>query len=101
MATPAEQLPAAEAFAAEALTAASGAAVVPFTPDVDGAVPSATALTVGVDELRDRGAIAALRPQLERLAAAMAAAGQTKGPFLTPEWMAITAAALTDGRAEG
>ena len=54
------------------------------------------ALPVTVEEARERGALSALRPSLEALAAAMAAAGQTKGPFLTPDWAALTAAALAD-----
>lgn len=54
------------------------------------------ALPITVEEARARGALEALRPSLEALAAAMAAAGQTKGPFLTPDWAEITAAALTD-----
>jgi CelD/BcsL family acetyltransferase involved in cellulose biosynthesis len=56
------------------------------------------ALPVTIEELRDRGALSALRPALTQLGAAMAAAGQTKGPFLTPEWMAIFATALADPR---
>ena len=53
---------------------------------------------ITVREARDLGALATLRPSLEALAAAMAAAGQTKGPFLTPDWAVITAAALADPR---
>ncbi len=53
-------------------------------------------LPVTVEEMREIGALSALRPSLEALAADMAAAGQTKGPFLTPDWAAITAAALAD-----
>src|SRR5262245_66515448 len=56
------------------------------------------ALPVTVEELREPGALSALRPSLEALAAAMAAAGQTKGPFLTPGWLVITAAALANPR---
>jgi CelD/BcsL family acetyltransferase involved in cellulose biosynthesis len=56
------------------------------------------ALPVTVKEVQERGALSALRPALEALAAAMAAAGQTKGPFLTPDWAALTAAALADPR---
>jgi len=55
-------------------------------------------LPVTIEEVRERGALSALRPSLEALAAAMTAAGQTKGPFLTPDWAAITAAALADPR---
>jgi CelD/BcsL family acetyltransferase involved in cellulose biosynthesis len=55
-------------------------------------------LAIGIEELRDRGALAALRPSLDRLAAAMAAAGHTKGPFLSADWATLTAAALTDPR---
>jgi CelD/BcsL family acetyltransferase involved in cellulose biosynthesis len=53
-------------------------------------------LPVTIEEVREQGALSALRPSLEALAAAMTAAGQTKGPFLTPDWTAITAAALAD-----
>ena len=56
------------------------------------------ALPVTVEEVREPGALSALRPSLEALAAAMAAAGQTKGPFLTPDWIVITAAALANPR---
>jgi CelD/BcsL family acetyltransferase involved in cellulose biosynthesis len=55
-------------------------------------------LPITVEEIRERGALSALRPSLEALAADMAAAGQTKGPFLTPDWAALTAAALADPR---
>jgi CelD/BcsL family acetyltransferase involved in cellulose biosynthesis len=53
-------------------------------------------LPVTIEEAHEPGALSALRPSLEALAAAMTAAGQTKGPFLTPDWTAITAAALAD-----
>jgi CelD/BcsL family acetyltransferase involved in cellulose biosynthesis len=56
------------------------------------------AIPVTVEEVSEPGALEALRPSLEALAAAMAAAGQTKGPFLTPDWAALTAAALADPR---
>jgi CelD/BcsL family acetyltransferase involved in cellulose biosynthesis len=39
----------------------------------------------------DRGAIAALAPEWERLRAEVAAAGGTRGPFLSPSWFAIWA----------
>jgi CelD/BcsL family acetyltransferase involved in cellulose biosynthesis len=55
-------------------------------------------LPVIVKEMRERSALSTLRPLLEALAADMAAAGQTKGPFLTPDWAALTAAALADPR---
>jgi CelD/BcsL family acetyltransferase involved in cellulose biosynthesis len=56
------------------------------------------ALPVTVEEAQEPGALLALRPSLEALADAMAAAGQTRGPFLTPDWVVITAAALADPR---
>ncbi len=55
-------------------------------------------LPITVVEMRERGALSAMRPSLEALAAGMAAAGQTKGPFLTPDWAALTATALADPR---
>jgi CelD/BcsL family acetyltransferase involved in cellulose biosynthesis len=55
-------------------------------------------LPITIEEMRERGALSALRPSLEALAADMAAAGQTKGPFLTPDWASLTAAALADPR---
>jgi CelD/BcsL family acetyltransferase involved in cellulose biosynthesis len=55
-------------------------------------------LPITVEEMRERGALLALRPSLEALADGMAAAGQTKGPFLMPDWAALTAAALADPR---
>lgn len=61
-------------------------------------IESYGALGVTVEEVRELGALSALRPSLEALATAMAAAGQTKGPFLTPDWAALTAAALADPR---
>jgi CelD/BcsL family acetyltransferase involved in cellulose biosynthesis len=51
---------------------------------------------IRVEALRERGALSSLRADLERLAAAMAAAGWTKGPFLTPDWLSVQAAALTN-----
>jgi CelD/BcsL family acetyltransferase involved in cellulose biosynthesis len=71
-----------------------------------GAAPQASArptlapadAPVAVVVLRDRGAISALRDEWERLAAAVAADGGPKGPFLAPAWLAIYAAALTDPR---
>lgn len=53
-------------------------------------------LSITVEETRECGALSALRPSLEALAAEMAAAGQTKGPFLMPDWAALTAGALAD-----
>jgi CelD/BcsL family acetyltransferase involved in cellulose biosynthesis len=53
-------------------------------------------LPITIEEIRERGALSALRASLEALAAEMAAAGQTKGPFLTPDWAALTADALAD-----
>jgi CelD/BcsL family acetyltransferase involved in cellulose biosynthesis len=73
----------------------------PLEPPPPRLEPLLDPLPVRVEELRDRGALAALRPALERLAAAMAAAGQTRGPFLTPDWAALTAAALADPRDPG
>ena len=55
-------------------------------------------LPVTIEEAHEPGALSALSPSLEAIAAAMTAAGQTKGPFLTPDWTAITAAALADPR---
>src|SRR5262245_27741461 len=55
-------------------------------------------LPITIEEMRERGALLALRPSLEALAADMAAAGQTKGPFLTPDWATLTAEALADPR---
>jgi CelD/BcsL family acetyltransferase involved in cellulose biosynthesis len=88
MATPAEEM------ATPASLPQGGPAPLTLVPDDAHAAPAA--LPIAVDELRDRGALAALRPQLDRLAAAMAAAGQTKGPFLDADWAAVAAAALTD-----
>ena len=51
---------------------------------------------IAVEELHDRGALSSLRADLVRLADAMRAAGWTKGPFLTPEWLSIYAASLCD-----
>jgi CelD/BcsL family acetyltransferase involved in cellulose biosynthesis len=51
---------------------------------------------LSVEELRDRAAIAALTPEWERLRAEVAAAGGTAGPFLSPAWFAIFAAAIAD-----
>ncbi len=51
---------------------------------------------ITVEEMREISVLSALRPSLEALAAAMAAAGQTSGPFLTPDWATVTAAALAD-----
>ena len=62
----------------------------------DEAAPAAVA--VAVEELRERGAIASLRDECTRLAAAMRDAGWTKGPFLAPEWLAIYAASLCRDR---
>lgn len=58
------------------------------TPTTAGDTP------VAVEELRDRAALAALRDEWERVAAAMADAGWTRGPFLAPDWFAIWAASL-------
>jgi CelD/BcsL family acetyltransferase involved in cellulose biosynthesis len=55
-------------------------------------------LPITIEEMRERGALSALRPSLEALATDMAAAGQTKGPFLSPDWAALTAEALADPR---
>jgi CelD/BcsL family acetyltransferase involved in cellulose biosynthesis len=54
---------------------------------------------VAVEELRDRGAICALRDEWRRLAAEQAAAGATRGPYLAPEWLAIWAASLANPHA--
>ena len=56
----------------------------------------AAAAPLAIEELHDRAAIAALRPAWEALAADMAAAGETRGPFLSPDWFAIYAASLTE-----
>ncbi len=52
--------------------------------------------SIAVEELRERGAISSLRDDWTRVAAAMRAAGWTKGPFLAPEWLSIYAASLCD-----
>lgn len=62
----------------------------------DAPTAAAAPLPIAVEELHDRAAIAALRPAWEALAADMAAAGLTRGPFLSPDWLAIYAASLTD-----
>lgn len=56
--------------------------------------PRAASAGVAVEELRERGALSSLRGDWERLTAAMAAAGLTRGPFLSPEWFSIYAASL-------
>jgi CelD/BcsL family acetyltransferase involved in cellulose biosynthesis len=74
-------------------------------PETAAAAPAPAAAPasapVAVEELYDRGAIFALRDEWERLAADVAAAGGVRGPFLTPEWLGIFAAALADARAPG
>jgi CelD/BcsL family acetyltransferase involved in cellulose biosynthesis len=51
---------------------------------------------LAVEEIDDRAAISALAPEWERLRAEVAAAGGTRGPFLSPAWFAIWAAAIAD-----
>ena len=51
---------------------------------------------LAVEELRDRGAIASLRGEWERVAAAMSAAGWTRGPFVAPDWFCVYAASLAN-----
>ena len=53
---------------------------------------------VVVEELRERGAIAALADDWARIAAAMRDAGWTKGPFVAAEWLSIYAASLCHTR---
>lgn len=53
---------------------------------------------ISVEELRDRGAISALRDEWLRVATAMRDHGWTKGPFLAPEWLSVYAASLCNER---
>jgi CelD/BcsL family acetyltransferase involved in cellulose biosynthesis len=64
-------------------------------------VPAPASAPIAVEELSDRGAISALRHEWEGLAAAIAAAGGAKGPFLSPAWFAIYAATLAEPRVRG
>lgn len=60
--------------------------------------PRFASAPLAVEELHDRGAIGALSSEWERLRAEVAAAGGSRGPFLSANWFAVYAASLARGR---